>query len=116
MVRRVVIDVAQTPGRAFLVAVEHGRGALLTAGESLEELARLSEPPAPPVVGRAIQVARKLSPGTLIGSGKIEEVKQQVRDESATVAIFDDELSQACPACGGCLRLVATIADPRVSG
>ena len=43
MVDEAVIDVAQTRDRAVLVAVEHGRGALLDAEESLDELARLSE-------------------------------------------------------------------------
>lgn len=90
-----MIDVAQARERAFLVAVEHGRGALLSAGESLDELARLSETAGAAVVGRAVQAARRLSPGTLIGSGKIAEVAQRVQDEAATVVIFDEELSPA---------------------
>lgn len=90
-----VIDVAQTRDRAVLVAVEHGRGALLNADESLDELARLSETAGATVVGRAVQAARKLVPATLIGAGKIEEVKRAVGAEKATVVIFDDELSPA---------------------
>lgn len=90
-----MIDVAQSSDRAFLVAVDHGRGALLTADESLDELERLSETAGASVVGRAVQAARKLHPGTLIGSGKIEEVKQRAGAESASVVIFDDELSPA---------------------
>ena len=90
-----VIDVAQTRDRAVLVAVEHGRGALLNAEESLDELARLSETAGATVVGRAVQAMRKLVPATLIGAGKIEEVKRAVGAEKATVVIFDDELSPA---------------------
>ena len=90
-----MIDVAQTRDRAVLVAVEHGRDALLDAEESLDELERLSETAGATVVGRAVQAARKLNPGTLIGSGKIEEVRRQVQDESGTLVIFDDELSPA---------------------
>lgn len=90
-----MIDVAQTRDRAVLVAVEHGRGALLNADESLDELARLSETAGATVVGRAVQAARRLSPGTLIGAGKIDEVKRDVAAQKATVVIFDDELSPA---------------------
>lgn len=87
--------VAHTRDRAVLVAVEHGRGALLDAGESLDELERLSETAGAAVVGRAVQPTRKLHAGTLIGSGKIDEVKQRVQDGGATLVIFDDELSPA---------------------
>jgi GTP-binding protein HflX len=81
--------------RAVLVAVEHGRDALLDAEESLDELERLSETAGATVVGRAVQATRKLSPGTLIGSGKIEEVRLQVKDAAGNMVIFDDELSPA---------------------
>ena len=87
--------VAHTRDRAVLVAVEHGRGALLDASESLDELERLSETAGATVVGRAIQPTRKLHAGTLIGTGKIAEVKQRVQDGGATLVIFDDELSPA---------------------
>jgi GTP-binding protein HflX len=95
MVEAAVIDVVQTRDRAVLVAVEHGRGALLNADESLDELARLSETAGATVVGRAVQAARQLTSGTLIGSGKIEEVKRDVTAQRATMVIFDDELSPA---------------------
>ena len=91
----VVEVVAHTRDRAVLVAVEHGRGALLDAEESLDELTRLSETAGATVVGRAVQPTRKLHPSTLIGSGKIEEVKHRVQDGGATLVIFDDELSPA---------------------
>ena len=75
--------------------MEHGRDALLDAEESLDELERLSETAGATVVGRAVQATRKLSPGTLIGSGKIEEVRLQVKDAAGNMVIFDDELSPA---------------------
>ncbi|MFN8644751.1 MAG: GTPase HflX [Candidatus Binatia bacterium] len=87
--------VEHTRDRAVLVAVEHGRGALLDAAQSLDELTRLSETAGATVVGRAVQPTRKLHPGTLIGSGKIAEVKRCVQDGAATLVIFDDELSPA---------------------
>ncbi len=90
-----MIDVAQTRDRAVLVAIEHGRNALLSAPESLAELSRLTKTAGATVAGEAIQPARALQPGTLIGAGKIEEVTRLVRDAGATLVIFDDELSPA---------------------
>jgi len=90
-----VIDVARIPDRAVLVAIEHGRDALLDVEESLDELARLTETAGVTVAGRAVQVSKRLQAGTLIGSGKIEEVKRLVQEQRANVVIFDDELSPA---------------------
>ena len=90
-----MIDVARIPDRAVLVAIEHGRDALLDVEESLDELARLTETAGVTVAGRAVQVSKRLQAGTLIGSGKIEEVKRLVQEQRANVVIFDDELSPA---------------------
>ncbi|MEO8605275.1 MAG: GTPase HflX [bacterium] len=90
-----MIDVARIPDRTVLVAIEHGRDALLDVEESLDELARLSESAGAMVVGRAVQSGQRLRAGTLIGSGKIEEIKRLVQAQRATVVIFDDELSPA---------------------
>jgi GTP-binding protein HflX len=81
--------------RAILIAIEHGRGALLTAEESLAELARLSDTAGLEVVGKAVQAARRLNPGTLIGSGKIEGIRRLASELGGDVAVFDDELSPA---------------------
>jgi len=90
-----VIDVARIPDSAVLVAVEHGRAALLDVEESLDELAQLAGSAMVAVAGRVVQHRKKLQPGTLIGSGKIEEIKQLAQAQRATVVIFDDELSAA---------------------
>ncbi len=90
-----MIDVAQSRDRAVLVAIDHGRDALLDVDESLDELHRLADTAGVVVVGRAVQAVKRLQPGTLIGSGKIEEVRQAAKEQGATLAIFDDELSPA---------------------
>jgi GTP-binding protein HflX len=90
-----VIDVARIPDSAVLVAVEHARATLLDVDESLDELERLAGSAGVAVAGRAVQHSRKLQPGTLIGSGKIEEIKQLAQATRATVVIFDEELSPA---------------------
>jgi GTP-binding protein HflX len=90
-----VIDVAQSRDRAVLVAIDHGRDALLDVHESLDELHRLADTAGAIVVGRAVQAVRRLQPGTLIGAGKIDEVRQLAKGQGATLVIFDDELSPA---------------------
>ncbi len=95
MVAGPVIDVTHTPERVVLVAIEHGLGALLDAEESLDELAELAATAGLVVAGRAVQPARQLNPGTLLGSGKIEAVKQLAEAERASLIIVDDELSPA---------------------
>ena len=94
MVRRLV-ETAHSRERAVLVAVEHGRGPLLSAQESVGELARLSDTAGLDVVGTVVQAVKRLHPGTLIGAGKIEQVRAMAQHNGATLVVFDDELSPA---------------------
>ena len=66
-----------------------------TAEESLAELGRLSDTAGLEVVGQGGPGRQAVNPGTLIGSGKIEEVRQLASQLGGDVAIFDDELSPA---------------------
>ena len=59
---------------------------------SLDELARLSDTASLEVVGRDYQLVRTITPATLIGSGKVEELKIKVAESNADVVIFDCEL------------------------
>src|SRR6202142_2527126 len=90
-----VVETTHSRERAVLVAVEHGRGVLLGAEESVAELARLSDTAGLDVAGTVVQAIKRLHPGTLIGAGKIEEVRALAERVGATVAVFDDELSPA---------------------
>jgi len=90
-----VVDIANSREPAVLVAIEHGRGALLSAAESLAELSRLSESAGLRVVGTVVQAVKRLHPGTLIGAGKVDEVRALAQDTGATLVVFDDELSPA---------------------
>ncbi len=81
--------------KAVLVAVER-RGAeagLLDADESLRELASLAATAGIEVVASAIQAIKRPHPKTLIGSGKIDEIRQLVESLEAKVVLFDDELT-----------------------
>ena len=64
-----------------------------TDEESLQELAALVETAGGQVVGSIIQSRDKPDPHSFIGEGKVEEVKTMVALESATLVIFDNDLS-----------------------
>ena len=65
----------------------------LNAEESLEELATLAESAGAVVVGRMIQTRRALDSATLVGSGKVAEIKQRAEADEVDTVIFDNELT-----------------------
>lgn len=77
---------------AVLVAVDSG----LTdwpVEDSLAELERLANTAGVHVVGTATQKLKTPHARTFLGTGKIVELSEQVKDLEANVVIFDDELS-----------------------
>ncbi len=76
--------------RAVLLGVSSGSE---SAGVSLAELARLADTDELQVVGQITQVRQHPDPATFIGSGKVEELTQMVRDTGADVVVADAELS-----------------------
>lgn len=62
---------------------------------SLEELEELVETAGGITLAKVIQNREKVHPGTYIGKGKIEEVKQMIGELGATGVVCDDELSPA---------------------
>src|SRR4051794_14665650 len=63
------------------------------AEESIEELATLAESAGAHVVGRMVQARRALDSATLVGSGKVNEIKARVEAEQLDTVIFDNELT-----------------------
>ncbi len=63
--------------------------------ESLEELEELAKTAGAVTVGMEIQNREAPHPGTYIGKGKIQEVKEKILETDATGVICDDELSPA---------------------
>ncbi|HEV8124673.1 MAG TPA: GTPase HflX [Gemmatimonadales bacterium] len=61
--------------------------------EHLEELGRLVDTAGAEVVGTLTQQIASPSPATLIGEGKVEELAALLAQSSATLAIFDEELT-----------------------
>ena len=83
---------APVPERAILVGVDLGRSEW-SCEESLAELARLAETDGAEVVLTMTQRLDAPVPKTFIGKGKVEELCSYVRNLSADVVIFDDELT-----------------------
>lgn len=63
--------------------------------DSLDELEELAKTAGAVTVGKVIQNRESIHPGTYIGKGKIEEIKELVWQLDATGVICDDELSPA---------------------
>lgn len=63
--------------------------------DSLDELEELAKTAGAVTVGKVIQNRESIHPGTYIGKGKIEEIKELVWELDATGVICDDELSPA---------------------
>lgn len=80
--------------RAFLVGISiYQSESLLSVEDSVQELALLANTAGIHVVGQATQNIKQINPSTLIGSGKLEEIIEQIEYLDANVLIFDDELS-----------------------
>ena len=61
--------------------------------EDLKELTRLAETAGLEVVGQNGQYVREITPATLLGSGKLEEIREEVQKLNANVVVVDYELS-----------------------
>lgn len=66
---------------------------LVSLDESLDELASLTASAGGQVVGRIVQERSVYDPATLVGSGKIEEIRESRQQFAADVVIFDENLS-----------------------
>ena len=63
--------------------------------ESVEELKELVKTAGAETVGTGVQNRENIHPGTYLGKGKIQELKEMVWESGATGVVCDDELSPA---------------------
>ena len=63
--------------------------------ESVEEMKELVKTAGAETVGTVIQNRENIHPGTYLGKGKIQELKEMVWESGATGVVCDDELSPA---------------------
>jgi len=80
--------------KAFLVGVQiKGVPQLLSIEDSLDELAMLADTAGLEVVGETTQNLVRPNVKTLIGTGKVDEIRALVEEFDADMVIFDEELS-----------------------
>ena len=79
--------------RAILVSVVKATAEVEEAERSLDELERLLDTAGGEATARVIQVKPTFDPRTVIGSGKVLEIKELAEAENAELVIFDFELS-----------------------
>ncbi|MBP5294545.1 MAG: GTPase HflX [Lachnospiraceae bacterium] len=84
---------AEVHEKLILIGVETGSSSEMT--RSLDELSDLVSTAGAETVGRVIQNRERIHPGTYIGKGKIEEVKDLLWETEATGVVCDDELTPA---------------------
>lgn len=84
---------AVVPARAGLVGLDTGARSAWPVSESLGELERLAQTADIQVVARFTQRLAAPNARTLIGSGKVAEIKEAATSQHLDVLIFDDELS-----------------------
>jgi GTPase len=82
------------PERAFLVGIGiKGSRPLLSTEDSLGELALLADTAGMEVSGHATQNIATADPATLIGSGKVDEIRDALEASDTKTVIFDEELT-----------------------
>lgn len=88
-----IYDMTEKEERLVLVAVATQDGD--DTKDSLEELEELAKTAGAVTVAKVIQNRESVHPGTYIGKGKMEEVRDLVLSLDATGVVCDDELSPA---------------------
>ena len=86
-----IYETKQLTERVILVGVSFMEGE--DTEQSLDELEELAYTAGAQAVGRLIQNREAPHPGTYLGKGKIEELRELIWDTDATGIICDDELS-----------------------
>ncbi len=81
--------------RALLVGLALGQRQRARAESSLEELTLLARSAGARVVGSLVQERARRDPATLIGRGKVEEVKRLSDELDADALFFDEDLAPA---------------------
>lgn len=84
-----------TPEKAFIIGVSGPNQTVKQMRASLAELERLLHTAGGVVVGQATQSMRRFDPATLVGKGKLEEIKRLLEATPADMVVVDHPLSPA---------------------
>ena len=88
-----MIELKEQEERVILVAVSTDDND--DTIHSVEELSELVSTAGAVTVGTVIQNRESIHPGTYVGKGKIEEIREMIWEREATGVVCDDELSPA---------------------
>ncbi|MGB4206097.1 MAG: GTPase HflX [Bacteroidales bacterium] len=86
-------DLTKEPEKVVLVGLITNRNDEIHIDEYLDELAFLAETAGGISVKRFVQRIDKPDPRTFVGSGKLLEISEFVKENNIDVVVFDDELS-----------------------
>jgi GTP-binding protein HflX len=89
------VDIIRPVERAILVAVRLDGETDADVASSLDELEQLVDTAGGEVAERVVQRRDRPDPASFIGSGKVGELRDQVRESAVDAVIFDDELTPA---------------------
>ena len=93
MTRR-LIEIQAPIERAFLVgAPRKGSDDAVHVDEHLEELERLADTAGAQVIGRTVQRIDAPTPNFYLGQGKVESLKEDLKNANATLVLFDEGLT-----------------------
>ena len=91
-----LISTQQPKEKALLVGVElPSRQHQVPLAYSLEELERLAKTAGATVLGKHAQQVRNVTPATLIGRGKVDEIQASIKEHDANLVIVDEDLTPA---------------------
>lgn len=83
----------QEKERCILVGISTPKVRPWLVSEQIAELGRLAETAGAIVTRSFLQRVQNFSPATLIGEGKVNEVKRALEEDNAKMVVFDDDLS-----------------------
>src|SRR5262245_18584839 len=91
-----LISTEQPKEKALLVGVElPSRDHRVPLEYSLEELERLAKTAGAAVLGKCAQQIKNVTPATLIGRGKVNEIQASIKQLNADLVIVDEDLTPA---------------------
>jgi len=90
------LSTQQSKEKALLVGVDlPSRQHRVPLAYSLEELERLAKTAGATVLGKHAQQVRSVTPATLIGRGKVDEIQASIKALNANLVIIDEDLTPA---------------------